>query len=180
MMEIKLRPIEEEDLEILKHWRNDPTIKENCNEWRDLNAQDQWVWFDSLTKNINCQMWAIEIEDKKKYRFSMEKEPTIIGACGIVKINWKNLYGEISIYIGDKNYQGLGLGAKTLSLMEKWAWEDAGLRKLLGFVWEGNEKAANMFKSTGYRKVGYFSKHIWKKGKWTDVSIYEKILGGAC
>jgi len=166
---IKLRPIEKQDLEILKHWRNSPEIMQEVNEYRYLSTSDQIEWYKSLIRNPEHQMWIIEVVTSKSY--------IPIGACGIVKIDFKSLHGEISIYIGDKNYQGLGLGAKTLSLMEKWAWEDAGLRKLLGFVWEGNEKAANMFKSTGYRKVGYFSKHIWKKGKWTDVSIYEKILG---
>ena len=46
---IKFRPIERDDLDLLRDWRNDPEIRLFCREYRLLNLERQERWFDSLT-----------------------------------------------------------------------------------------------------------------------------------
>jgi RimJ/RimL family protein N-acetyltransferase len=63
---IKFRPIERDDLDLLRDWRNDPEIRLFCREYRMLNLERQEKWFDSLTADTACEMYGI-ISDQRHY-----------------------------------------------------------------------------------------------------------------
>ena len=63
---IKFRPIERDDLDQLRDWRNDPDIRLFCREYRLLNLERQEAWFDSLTADTTCEMYGI-INDERHY-----------------------------------------------------------------------------------------------------------------
>ena len=63
---IKFRPIERDDLDQLRDWRNDPDIRLFCREYRLLNLERQELWFDALTADTTCEMYGI-VSDERHY-----------------------------------------------------------------------------------------------------------------
>jgi len=174
---ITLRPVEREDLKQLQLWRNSPEVRENVNEFRYLNMEDQADWFDWLTRNNSVQMFLIELVDENaRDNFKMEGYAKPIGCCGVTKIDWTKRLGEVSIYIGPDDYRGKGFGKIIMNLLEHWAFNDAGLHKLVAYSWEGNIKAHAMFLTCNYREVGVYKSHTWRNGGWADVHIFEKVF----
>jgi RimJ/RimL family protein N-acetyltransferase len=54
---VVLRPLETEDLEQLKKWRNSKELRPNFREFRPLNNLDQQEWFKSLPQEHRNGIW---------------------------------------------------------------------------------------------------------------------------
>ena len=91
---VGLRSVEKEDLILLKEWRNNPHFRKNFREVRELSTLDQEYWFESLskTKNENFMFVLVDLKTNK-----------VIGAAGLLYINWIIRSADFSFYIGDND-----------------------------------------------------------------------------
>src|SRR3990167_6199251 len=90
---IGLRAVEQEDLNLLRDWRNIEEFRRNFREFRELNMAMQEKWFTTISESRNDFMFVIE---RLKY-----KKP--LGVCGLVYVNWIIRCADLSFYIGFEN-----------------------------------------------------------------------------
>ena len=90
---ITLKAVETEDLDKLKDWRNNPIFRKNFREHRDLNSLNQELWHKKMSKSSSDYMFSV-FENKTQ---------NLIGACGLLYIDWIIRSADLSIYIGKDN-----------------------------------------------------------------------------
>lgn len=158
---IRLRAIEKEDLKQLREWRNEPEIKKFTREYRELSMQNQLQWLDSLAKDKNTIMFAVETKNGK-----------LIGCTGLTYIDWKNSRAEVSIYIGDKKYKGKGYGTDTLKTLMDYGFRELNLHMLFGEIFEYNKANIRLFEKCGLKKDGVLRDRLYRDGRYWDSIIY--------
>lgn len=115
-------------------WLNDPIIQKNMNINKEITREDQELWYNTLSNRKDYKIWGISFDDKP------------IGACGFRNISDKT--GEITIYIGEKDYWG-GTGSIALELLEKKA-IDLDLQILFAKVLKDNNRSYKLFLKKGF------------------------------
>lgn len=155
---VHLREIEEEDLEIIVRWRNDPEIVKWLFSYLPLCMAKQRRWYQSYVEDNTRQIFVIEVEKKP------------VGTIGLSCIDYRNQNGELGILI-DKEWQEKGIGKESLSLLIEFAWNEMNLRKIKVKVFKENEAAINLYKSCGFTEEGILKKEIYKNGEFKDVMI---------
>lgn len=163
---MQLRAVEKEDLKQLRDWRNAPEIKKFTREYRELSMQNQLQWLESLAKDKNTIMFAVETKDEK-----------LIGCTGLTYIDWKNHNAEISIYIGDKKYREKGHGTDIMKTLMNYAFDELNLHMLFGEIFEYNKANVRLFEKCGFKKDGVFRDRLYRDGKYWNSFIYSILRG---
>ena len=87
--------------------------------------------------------------------------------ANLVNINWKDRNAFHGMLIGDKNIRGKGYGYDTVMTMNKYAFEELGLKRLDGNMIEYNEASINLYtKKCGWRIEGVKKSSFFRKNKW--------------
>ncbi len=155
---VTLRAIEEEDLEILQKWANNPEIQYWLGGWHfPTNMNDQKKWFSSLSVGSNNQRFAVETKDLG-----------VIGTANLVDIDWKNKNAFHGLLLGDKDIRGKGYGIDTIMAITKYAFEELGLNRLDGTIIEYNNVSFNMVKKCGWKEEGRQRKWYFRKNEYWD------------
>ena len=82
---------------------------------------------------------------------------------------------EFGILIGEKDFWGRGLGTEITKQMEKIAFEDLGLRKIVARIFVENIASQKIFRKLGFREIGVFEQEIEKSDGFHDCVFFEKI-----
>lgn len=163
---VRLRSVERKDLKRLRDWRNNPDVKKFTREHRELSMQNQLQWLESLARDKNTIMFAVETKKGK-----------LIGCTGLTYIDWKNRKAEVSIYIGDKNYKGKGYGTDTLKRLMKYGFEELNLHMLFGEIFEYNKANMRLFEKCGFKRDGILRHRLYRDWKYWN-SIFYSVLEG--
>ncbi len=159
---MRLRQIEELDLPTLRDWRNSPYIRAYTREYRPLNMLNQKKWFEFLLMNQSNIMFAIEKNDDKE----------IIGCCGLTHINWKEGHGEVSIYIGDQNWQEKGYATDALQLLLNYGFCELRLHRIYAIIFGYNEASIKFFEKNKFKLEGRHREARFWDGHFHDELVY--------
>lgn len=164
---VGLRAIEKTDLTQLLQWRNNPEFRRFFREYRELNSENQLLWFEKYVINDpNTIMFAI-------VELATEK---LIGACGLCYIDWVNRNADFSIYIGKNNlYIDASFAIEAAQLMEKYGFEELNLHRLWAEIYSIDEAKIKFFKELEFTQEGRFKETHWTEGKWVDSVYFGKI-----
>lgn len=166
--EIRLRPIERRDLELLNKWKNDEEVYHNLGGgYMPVSVDIQEKWMDSMMDTTgNNKRFIIETNDGKA-----------IGMVGLYGIQWIHRTCELGIYIGEKDQQGKGYGRKSYQLLEDFAAKYLNLRKIKAYVVKDNDSATRMYDRLGFRNAGELLEERFINGEYHSVLIMEKFIG---
>ena len=157
---VKLSSVEEESLEQLRNWRNEPSLRKYFREYREISKTMQKKWFEKI--NNDSQQVNFEIRSLK--------EDLLIGHCGLYYINWITRTGEFGIYIGDKKYRNGGYGSDALRTLIKYGFEDLNLNKIWCEVYDNNP-SIDVYKHIGFVYEGTMRQNYFSEGKYWDSHI---------
>lgn len=162
---VSLRPIENEDLDLINKWKNDEDVfKYLGGGYRPTSKSIQKTWFPNFTKM------------GESYRFIIMVQNQPIGIVGLYDISYINQNAEVGIYIGEKNFHGKGIGKQAYKLIEEFAYNYLNLMKLKLNVVADNTSAYNMWLGLGFAKKGLLEKERFISGKFCDVYYMEKWI----
>lgn len=162
---IGLRAVEKEDLAQFRDWRNIPCFRKNFREVRELSLEDQYAWFSSLqnTKHTNFMFSVIDLESK-----------SLIGAAGLLYVNWINRSADFSFYIGDKEqYIGNdGRAKEAVALLLDYGFNHLNLNKVWMELYEFDTQKINFFtKEFEFKVDGKLRDNCYTEGKYWDSFI---------
>ena len=165
---IGLRAVEESDLEILKNWRNHQNFRKNFREFRELNSKNQLLWFDKISKSINDFMFSIVELDSNE----------LIGACGLLYIDWINRSADFSFYIGkDFLYIDEKYSIDAAKCLLKYGFETLNLNKIWMELYEFDNEKLNFFKEKlGFITDGKLRENCFSDGRYWDSYILSFTL----
>ncbi len=157
---IALRAIEENDLEQLLNWRNQPHFRCFFREYRELNMAQQKQWFNDINhRDTKSLMFSIIDLDSDE----------LIGACGLCYLDLKNRSADLSIYIGkDDLYIDKEFAPDTLKVLIKYAYEELNLHRLWTEIYEEDLAKKELYDSLSFKTDGLHRDTHFSNGKWGD------------
>ena len=164
-MIINLRPILESDLQKLYDWRNDPFIMSRTRQQEKLEWRKHLEWFKNLNPNDDL-MRVIDVVDE--YRAPI----TSIGVCGITNIDWISRSGELSIYIGEKEYRGCVVGILVMQELKRICFDSLNLRRFWAEVYGFNRPMMRLMEKAGFRQDAILTGTVWKDGAYQNSHFY--------
>lgn len=159
MKDIELIPLKENDIELVREWRNSPEVSQYMYTDDFITKDQQEKWLDKINQEENSRYWIVKYEDQK------------IGLASITDIDRRNNKCFWGFYLGNTEIRGKGIGAKIEYNVLKIVFDEMKLNKLCGEVFSFNEKVVKMHEKFGFRREGYLRNHIFKNNKYHDVIV---------
>lgn len=139
-----LRPLQGNDIENLRNWRNDPVTTRYLRPIGYITEDMQKKWYDTYLNNPTEAAFAI-VETSKFNR--------MIGSIAIYDV--KNGTAEIGKFlIGDSEARGSGYGSRSIAMAAQIAFACMGLKRVISSVHQDNIPSYKSFTKNGFRKFG--------------------------
>lgn len=152
-MQVMLRPIRIEDAKVLMELNNRKEISDFVvGNPKKVDLKQQLEWMNKLDKEINTVRRMIIYNQKT------------VGTIIISSIDNENSVGNMNIKVLPE-YQGFGIGKKSIKLACDFAFDELNLYCLTANVLQYNAASYNLFKSVGFHKDGVLRERIIKNGK---------------
>ncbi len=147
---IKLRPMTEDDWDVLSKWNSDPEVL-YYSEGDDVTAytlEDVQGIYRSVSQNAFC--FIIEVDGKT------------VGECWLQKMNLERILQKypdldcrrIDIMIGEKKYWGRGIGTEAIRLLTEFGFRKEGTDMIFGCgIADYNIRSLRACQKTGYEVV---------------------------
>lgn len=162
-----LRAIERSDLAQLLEWRNRPEFRRYFREHRELNGEQQAMWFEKVVNG-----------DPSTRMFSIVDLATgkLLGACGLCYIDWVNRSADFSIYIGDEGrYIDNVYAPDAARILLDYAFLELGLHRVWSEIYDFDESKKALFQDLKFVLDGRHRQTHWAEGKWHD-SLFFGLL----
>ncbi len=135
-----LRPLERDDLELLRQWRNNKEISKYLRKIDPISGEQQIRWYEEYLTKDGIYFWAV-VEDNK-----------VIGALAIYDVHGDS--AEIGkIMIGAPEARGKGYGYLSLISAMKCGIEMLGVDSYYLVVHEKNIAALKTYEKAGFEIV---------------------------
>ncbi len=161
---VYLTTIENEDLEVLRQWRNQPEYRKYFREYREISKHMQETWYQSKV-----------IGDPNTIMFAIKNKATneLLGCCGLCYINWINRHGDLSLYIGWENsyIDELGFAQEACRLLFNYGFSELNLNKVWTEIYEFDHKKYKLYHSLGFHDDGLLRQQYFHDGKLWDSYI---------
>jgi hypothetical protein len=166
---VGLRAIEEADLELLQQWRNNPAFRRNFREVRELGMENQKRWFKMTYDNpMRDFMFGIVDIDNDQ----------LIGACGLLYINWFIRSADFSFYIGRDNayIDDKGYAEEAARLLIDYGFNNLNLHKIWMELYEFDKVKFNFFtQKFGFKQDALLRDNCFEDGKYWNSYIISLI-----
>jgi len=150
-----LRTVEENELELMRAWRNAPSIRANMYTRHEISQQEHLDWWQRTLQR-----------DDQKY-FMYEKNKSAMGIVGFTKIDRVNSNCSWAFYASTDAVKGTGSRMEYLALEH--VFNDMRLHKLYCEVLSFNLSVISMHKKFGFAVEGVFRQHHMIDGEYIDV-----------
>ncbi|GEL76239.1 GNAT family N-acetyltransferase [Tenuibacillus multivorans] len=165
--QVKLRKMNEDDVELYHRWRNDMDVMTSTNGFLDVHSLSDTKEF---VENV-----LLGSQSSKCYIIADRKTEKPIGITSLVHIDYKNRNAECIIDMGEKNYWGQGYGSDAMKLILHYAFYEMNLHRLYLKVFSFNKKAIHLYNKLGFQIEGTSREELYRNGDWHDV-IHMGIL----
>jgi len=169
-----LRPIEEEDLEMLRELTNDPDFEKMIVGWSfPVSKKDQEAWFSNAKNGLDRLRYAIETE-----------EDGAVGMIGLRDIDWKNGTATgLGMRIARKEIRTRGLATDAWMTLMRYAFNELRLNRVNGSALAYNKASLRVCEKVGFKVEGTMRQAVFKNGEFHDVvmmgclkSDYEALI----
>ncbi|MBR5698187.1 MAG: GNAT family N-acetyltransferase [Prevotella sp.] len=157
-MEIKIRPLVEEDAYTSVKWRNDPEIFRFTGNTYDheITIESELNWIRRVIRN------------QDEYRCAILVDSIYVGNIYLTDID--RISAHYHIFIGNKDYWGRGIAKQASQLILHYAFHTLGLQFVQLRVHKENISALELYKQLGFKKIN--ADEIWLTMRLNSVISY--------
>ncbi len=159
---VVLRPIEQEDIEMLRELTNDPEFEKMIVGWSfPVSKKNQEEWFANAKNGLSRLRYIIETE-----------EDGAVGMIGLRDIDWKNgsAYG-LGMRIAKKDIRTRGLATDAWMTLMRYAFNELRLNRINGSALAYNKASLRVCEKVGFKVEGTQRQAVYKNGEFVDVII---------
>lgn len=140
---VELKPLKQEDLEQLRLWRNCPDIKKQMLDQTEISTQQQQRWFNRVCIDRRQMQFVIYYKNQKVGACNLKSPtPSIVTKCDSL---------ETGFYLGDAKYRGTILAFFAALALNRYAFEQLGIKFLKSQVKSSNSAALRFNGQLGYQ-----------------------------
>lgn len=163
------RRIEKEDLKDRVRWINDPEVNETLTFDTPVSLASTEAWFSkTLMDSTKCNLSFFVYENG---------EYIPVGFGGFINIDNKVNKAELYITVGNREYQGKGLGKQIVQFLVDFGFKEMSLQKIYLSTLVHNHKAFKLYEKCGFKEEGRFHNHVLHKGELKGVIYMAKFRG---
>lgn len=159
--ELYYRRIEKEDLKDRVRWINDPDINETLTFETPVSLASTEAWFAKTVLDSTKCNFAFFVREEEKF--------VSVGFGGFINIDYKANKAELYITLGNKKFQGRGLGKAFVKFLMRFGFIDLNLQKIYLSTLENNSRAFSLYRTCGFEEEGRLRLHVRHKGKLKDL-----------
>ncbi len=163
--DIYLRLMEPSDTDNIIKWRNRDFVRRNFIYQKPFTRQGHENWTKTMIDTGKGVQFIICTRESG--------EP--VGSVYLRDIDRNHNKAEYGIFIGEEQALGKGYGTQAARLMISYAFERAGLHKLMLRVLAENGQALRSYEKAGFIKEAYLKDEVFLKGCYKDV-IYMAVI----
>ena len=153
-----LRPVGEDDLEMIRAWRNSLDVASFHAERATISAEKQKRWFAKISGESGHFVWVIcDLRDN-----------TPIGVAHIKDVHPIHSRGEVGLYLGDVSLRGGPFGGDAFFLVLEFAFQALGLHKIYGHYLHDNVVARRLNAAFGFVEEGVLREELFYDGAFHD------------
>lgn len=120
-------------------WLQQPELRELIDDHRVPTIEDQMNWFARVQK-----------PDRRFFSLLALPDHHLIGNAGFVDIDQERSEATLRITIGSPDARGKGYGSEAVQLLVRYAFEQAGWKRLLLKVLATNARAVRTYEKAGF------------------------------
>jgi len=155
---VALRPLERSDAPSLVRWLNDPEVREGLATFQPLTLEAEHAFLETLTR----------AQDRVVLGIVERSTGSLVGACGLDTIFWKDRRAVFGIFVGEKSRWGQGLGREATELVLDHAFGTLGLNRVELHVYAYNARAIRTYRAVGFVHEGTLREHHFHDGRFVD------------
>ncbi len=122
-----LVPISLSSIDVVRNWRNDPSISDNMDYQEFITDAAQQKWFESLNNSEN-------------YYYLIKSKQQFIGLIHLNCFDEIKMTAHAGLFIGEKKYRGTGASLAASILILSFAFETLDLRSIYAKVNKNNSE----------------------------------------
>ncbi|MGN0438102.1 MAG: UDP-4-amino-4,6-dideoxy-N-acetyl-beta-L-altrosamine N-acetyltransferase [Lachnospiraceae bacterium] len=154
-----LRPIKENELNMIMNWRMMPEITKYMYTDPVLTEESQKKWFDSLKTRKDIITFMIEVDSVP------------CGILNITDIDYTNKRCSWGYYIAIKEKRSLSLAMALEWNLYDYVFNVLNMNKLVGEIFSFNKAIIRIHQMCGSEIEGVLKQHIYKNGEFFDVTV---------
>jgi RimJ/RimL family protein N-acetyltransferase len=149
-------------------------------QWEFENDAEIWFWDGGTPQPAPLEMLLAHFDEQKagnrnSVSFAIEADNRYIGHCSLHSFDDTARHCELSIEIGDREYQGKGYGREVIKLLLDYAFEHRNLERVWLATHSENERAIRCYRACGFVEEGRLRRHLFLRGHFVD-RIFMGIL----
>lgn len=155
---LRLRPIQEKDTEMIVRWRNTKAI------------QSQFIFRETFTSEMHNNWLKTKVFPGYVIQYIIEvgDNNSPIGSIYIRDIDLQNESGEFGIFIGETNYISKGYGTLAAQIFVPYCFT-LGFHRIFLRVFAENEAAQKSYAKVGFSKEGVARHMVYLEGTRRDI-----------
>lgn len=159
--QIKLRALEQGDLERVYEWANDREVTRFLMIRYPMSRGDEEKWLsESSGKNGFEHGVRLAIETK---------DGAHIGVTGLHNVSPEDRCAELGIMIGDKSFWSNGYGTDAIVTLLRFAFDQMNLHRVGLGVFPFNERGMACYLKCGFTEEGRNRENLYRDGRYHDV-----------
>ncbi len=155
---VDLRPLTEEDIDILKKGYNDPGVRDAMFMYFPLTTEQTQKKIEKMADN----------EDAIQLMIVEKKTGNTVGHLALVRPDWVSRMMTFYIVILDPSARGRGLGSEATRLVTDYAFNMLNLNRLQLHVNAENAPAKAVYRKIGFKHEGTLRQAMYKDGRYYD------------
>jgi RimJ/RimL family protein N-acetyltransferase len=160
---VRLRAIERADIPAFVRWFNDPEVRHYLTMYEPMSAAKEERWFEAQLEARDDRILAIEAH--------ADEEWTLIGNCGLHRLDWKNRQAVLGIVLGEKRFWGQGYGSDAVRTLLRFAFGELNLHRIELEVVDYNPRARRCYERIGFQLEGTRRQAHYHAGQYHDMHL---------
>ncbi|MCF8465578.1 MAG: GNAT family N-acetyltransferase [Flavobacteriales bacterium] len=165
---VKLREMQDDDLELIFDWENRPELDY-------LGSEHQPLTEDQISNFINHSTGDIYTDGQ--LRLMIDCGDTTVGCIDLFEFDPYNQRAGVGILIAETKDRKNGYAKEALNLLRNYCFEVMNFRQLYCHVPVDNEASLNLFSSCGFEKSGTNRDWVKKGNLFFDAVFMQKVNG---
>lgn len=158
---VRLRALEEGDLERTRTWVNDPEVARLVNRVSPVTAPEQREWFQRVAGDPHQVLFAIEVLADAAH----------IGNCGLKGIDARSRKAELWMYLGNREVWGQGYGTDACRALCRYGFERLNLHRIHLYTPAYNQRAVALYEKVGFKTEGVLREEVFQEGLYHDAVV---------
>lgn len=160
-MDIKLQPIDEVDIDLLKKWQNDVRVKYPLMGFRfPIQKKSVEDWLENVRKNNGVN----------RIVFGIHVNADAVGMVSLHDIDYINSSAMFGIYVAEKKANNKGIGTTASVIALDFAFNAMGLNRVGLEVVKNNSNAIHLYEKIGFIDEGVKRNSYFFNGHFVDVN----------